>query len=309
MDRAEKRRLDREHKKNQQWFDSLPLDKKIFVGNFIESQTIQNDNLVAAIMDKCIMGSMDDNLDVDDSVIKKIIKESNDYILDYKLYLDKEGYEEGFNMIENLELREKVKAKIRQYMNGKMDKAKGLRLLRNEFNLPNAELSDLWMECKPGGKKMVKSMDKKKEEFLEEVALTNENILNKEIVVNGSKDVKEEVEVILADGIHVVNGVYKVSVNNSTRKSKLKIVNTFTEVDGEYGSYVKSPRGVAIGDRLYENVSSVDDEEWDVRKKYEAEMSSIEKQISELNDKLEKIREEGKKKLEGFTELREVFNL
>jgi hypothetical protein len=303
MDRVERRRLERdlqkEDKRNKLWYDKLPVERKMYIERCIEARTIQNDNLVASIMDKCFVGAMDDNLDVDVEEVKQIINESNEYIADYKLYLDKEGYERGFDMIENVELREQVKAKIRGYMSGGMDKARGLRLLKSEFKLPNAELSDLWMECKPGGAvKNMKKSKSKQEKFLEEVAIENEKILNKDISENIDKGINQ-----------VVDENVEEAVVDCVKRSKLKVMRTTVEVAGEFGIYLKGPDGVSKGDKHYNDLGVVEDEENAVRGEYEASMGSIEAEIAALNAKLNEIREEGMKKLESYTELREVFSI
>jgi hypothetical protein len=304
MDRVERRRLERdlqkEDKRNKLWYDKLPIDRKMYIERCIEARTIHNDNLVAAIMDRCFVGAMDDNLDISSEDIKKIINESNEYIADYKLYLDKEGYEGGFNMIENLELREQVMVKIRGYMSGEIDKARGLRLLKKEFKLPNAELSDLWIECKPGG--AVKNMKKdksKQEKFLEEVAIENEKILNKDI----SKDFDKGIDQVISEKVE------EETVVDCVKRTKLKVVKTTVELVGEYGTYLKGSDGVRIGDKHYSDLGVVEEEEKSLRGSYEASMRSIEEQIAGLNAKLDLIRIEGMAKLESYTELREVFSI
>ena len=158
MERTEKRRLERERQKldkhnlnensvNIQWYKQLPVSKKIFIGKFVEHESIKNDNMIASIMDKCILSSMDDNTDLNIVLMQKIIKEYNDYILDYKQFLDKYG-DGGFNMIEDKHIRENVKIKMMASIKNGTTKVKCMAALKKEFNMPAAELSDMWVKCK-----------------------------------------------------------------------------------------------------------------------------------------------------------------
>lgn len=166
MNRAEKRRLTRcknyemdskIYENNKMWFENLPIDKKVFIEDYIERILNIGNELFIDIYDKCIASSIDDNLAIDVTYIRKIIEESNTYIFDYKNYIEKEG-NGGINMIENEELKNNIKNKIIEYRDNKIEKAKGLKMLRNEFNIPFAELSDLWIECK-SKKKGCKNMN------------------------------------------------------------------------------------------------------------------------------------------------------
>ena len=124
MDRAEKRRREREEQKlkdqwkakdrvNMEWYKSIKVSRRIFIGKLIEREAINNDNTVAMIMDKFILASMDDNTDLSIILMKKIIKEYNDYILEYKEYLDKYG-NGGMDMIESTITRDEIKLKMRR---------------------------------------------------------------------------------------------------------------------------------------------------------------------------------------------------
>lgn len=266
MDRAEKRRLDRSNTKNQKWFENLPLDKKIFIGNLIEKETSINDNILTDIMDRCFKSAIDDNIEINNEELNKIIKESNDYIAEYKEYLDKEGYMEGFNMIENVELRDQVTTKIKEYMSKNIDKAKSLRLLKKEFNLPNAELSDLWLSCK---NETVNKYDKAM------------GVEPKEIVVDS--EIK--------------------------KKSKLKVISTVKEVEGEYGTYFKSATGVSIDNKQYKDVAEVNAENDILTNEYLDIVKSINKQIKHLNAELRICNETHELKCKKYDELRDVFDL
>jgi hypothetical protein len=247
----------------------LPFDKKLYVENFIESRAIENDNLIIAILDKCIAAAIDDFIDIDISEVKEIISHGDEYIADYKYFLDKEG-EEGFNMVENEELRKKVESKVKQYLAGKMDKAKGLNLLKKEFNLPNAELSDIWAACKPVASKKTRN-----------ISSENAEIKPKEIT----------------------------AVGPTKEKTKLKVVKVIEEVQGEYGTYIKSPDGVTIDGVCYIGKNKVKEEKDIILKEYENKMNIVKKKMEELDIELKKIREQGTKEIEKYVELENVFDL
>lgn len=158
MNRAEKRRIQRSgqkveqnltnsYEKNKIWFDKLPSDKRIFIENYVEHMLNVGNELFMDIFNKCVISSLDDNLDINISESKKIIDTSSRYVVDYKKYIENKG-NEGLNMIENIQLRNEIKNRIQEYRANKVDRASGLKKLRNEFDIPFAELSDLWIECK-----------------------------------------------------------------------------------------------------------------------------------------------------------------
>ena len=158
MERAEKRKLERERQKlnkhnkkedavNIDWYRSLPVSRKIFLGKLYEAKIIENDNVVAMIMDKCILAAMDDNTDLSIILMKKIIKEYNDYILEYKEYLDKYG-NGGMDMIESTITRDEIKLKMKKMITNGVEKVKGMAELKKLYNLPAAELSETWIDCK-----------------------------------------------------------------------------------------------------------------------------------------------------------------
>lgn len=299
INRNQKRTLDRKNKKNistiekqtqkenkailegKQWYKNLPLSRKMFIGWFIEQKTIQNDNIVAATMDKCFMSALDDNTDLDILTMKKIIAECNTYLEDYKNYLEKEG-NEGFNMIENEELRNKVKTKTKEIMAENKDKAKGLKKLRSEFNLPQAELSDMWAECKTEG-------------------VSNPHTPKKVKEVAADKEEKK---------IEVVNTKVKnVDSAKMEQKPALKIVNTIQEIQGTYNTYIKSSTGVRIGDKYYNDKSIVEEERQAIERRMEAKREDLRKQIEKLSKELGDITVNQRLEFAKYEELEAVFDM
>lgn len=279
MGRIEKRKLEREIKKNDKrnttnninkiWYDKLPLDKKIYIENFIKNRAIENDSLIISILDKCTAAAIDDFIDINLVDIKNIISHSDNYIADYKYFLDIEG-EEGFNMIENEELRKNVEDKIKLHLANGIDKAKGLNLLKKEFNLPNAELSDMWAACKPVAPKKTRN-----------TPIENIDVKSKEIE----------------------------TVGPAKEKSKLRVIKVIEEVQGEYGTYIKSQDGVTINGICYIGKDKVKEEKDIILKEYENKMNIVKKKMEELDIELKKIREQGTKEIEKYVELENVFDL
>jgi hypothetical protein len=253
MERAEKRRLERERHKyekqnikediaNKQWYSSLPMNRKIFIGKFVERRTIENDNLVAAIMDKCILGSLDDNTSIDIRLMKKVLDDCNGYILDYKEYLDKNG-EGGFDMIENDKLRNEVIKRIDECIENGITKIKCMAALKKEFNLPGAELSEMWVECE-------KSMSK----------LIDEGLPSPEIITTGP--------------------------NNSIRDS-LKVIDHLKIIKGEFGYYHVSNDGVRFSNdiKLVNDDVAFKNKQRVIEEHYHA-VNDINKDIMILEEKL-----------------------
>jgi hypothetical protein len=221
---------------------------------------------------------LDDILDVSISDIKNVIIKTKEYMVNYGEYLEKEK-DGGIKMIENEQLRGLIKSKIRAFIKGKMDKARGLKMLKHEFNLPNAELSDLWLECK--NEICVKSTDK----------------------IPGNEDIKYSIseEEKTTD--------QKVEPLKTEKKISLKVIRVTTEVQGEYGTYVKNNDGVKIGDNLYSDLDAVKKEKIMMMNEFNTKMDNIKDRIRVLNDELKSIQDLGMKEIEKFTEIESVFGI
>jgi hypothetical protein len=317
MDRAEKRRLDRNNTKNQKWFENLPLDKKIFIGSLIEKESSMNDNILTEIMDRCFKSAIDDNIYMNYNDLNKIVKESNEYILDYKIYLDKKGYEEGFDMIENAELREKVKNRIKKFISEKKDKAKGISIIKKEFDLPNAEISDLWIICRAeinNDQRAVKSLEKinnkniKSKEIIEEDIMIGDDMPGKIVIEYKEPNVMtiNDSEIGNSDSGLTVKTIPEKTQN---KKSKLKVISEYKEIKGEYGKYIKDLDGVKIGDKCYSDVSIINAENDALTNVYLDKVKEINRQIAYLNNDLKKCNDLYEVGCKKFDELREVFEL
>lgn len=308
MDRTEKRKLERERQKlnkhnlkedavNLQWYRQLPMSRKIFLGKLYEAKIIENDNVVAMIMDKCILAAMDDNTDLSIILMKKIIKEYNDYILEYKEYLDKYG-NGGMDMIENVKLREEVKGKMKVMIHGKVEKVKGMAVLKKEYNLPAAELSELWIDCKVELDQEKKL--NKKEDHTDQLKWKNPS--NAKIIASVKSAEFTE------DGA-------KITVEKPA--TKLEIVDEVKVIKGQFGYYHKSKDGIRFSndeklindDIIYENKKRVEEGFNKTTNIYLDETKALNKRIAELNENLKILNESYKTTANKFDELEQVFDL
>jgi hypothetical protein len=286
MNRAEKRRMDR----TEIWFNSLSEDKKKIITDTINDKINSNNNMMTAISDICTVGALDDVLDINLSNIRKVMEKTKSYLIDYGEYLEREE-NGGIDMIENQEIRSKVKDRIRTYMKGKMDKARGLKLLKKEFNLPNAELSDLWLECK--NVSCDRNMDKVPEN-------TNDRPTDEDVVKFGN-------DVL---GINIATKESEnVEITQIEKKNSLKVIRVTTEVEGEYGTYIKTVDGVKINDRLYSDIDMVKKEKIKLAAEYNTKIDSVMEKIRALNAEMKEIQDIGMKEIERFTEIESVFGL
>jgi len=286
MGREEKRKMDR----LEQWFNSLAEDKKQMIYGIINDKINSNNNMMNVISDMCMIGALDDVLEVTIHDIKNVITKTKEYMVDYGEFLENEK-NGGIKMIDNEELRKEIKGKIIKLMNTKVAKAKGLKLLKNEFNLPFAELSDLWLECK--------NMEYRKEtdRVPENVGPIVVNpIINKEVVVEEKK-------------MENINEKEAGKTVGPEKKISLKVIRVTTEVEGEYGTYIKNADGVKIGDRLYSDKDMVMKEKVKLAAEYNTKIDGVKAKIEALKTSLKEIQEIGMKEIEKFTEIESVFDI
>jgi hypothetical protein len=268
MDRKEKQEI-KYIQDNENWYKSLPINRREFIRKLLITKIVNNDEITAAIIDTCLLAAIDDVADLSVVKCKEIMSKSNEYMAEYKEFLES-NKKEGFEMVNEKALNDKVKSRIKELRMVGTDKAKALRQLRKEFNLPNAELSNIWIEVKEdelkGGK-------------------------NKVVAKDIDEGVKEEVVV------------------DKENKSKLKVINVVSEIQGEYGTYLKSDRGVEIGEKMYKDKTVVERIRKAAAAEYGHNMEVIKAQIEELNIQLKDIENNGIKDLEMYAELEAVFDL
>ena len=316
MERAEKRKLERERQKlnkhnlkedavNLQWYRQLPVSRKIFLGKLYEAKIIENDNVVAMIMDKCILAAMDDNTDLSIILMKKIIKEYNDYILEYKEYLDKYG-NGGMDMIENVKIREEVKGKMKVMITDGLEKVKGMAKLKKEYNLPAAELSELWIDCKAelNQEKKLKNVEKNIET---EKAL--DKYINEKLEFKDQSDTK--IGTVTAS--YDTDKGFKIEVE----PVGLQVVDEVKVVKGKFGYYHKSKDGIRFSndeklindDVAYKNKDEVKNKRNELINEYLDRVKVLNKQLEEINRQLEYANKANETMNHHFDEIEQVFDL
>lgn len=298
MDRSEKRRIDRTDKKedkhnlgNEQWLSNLPLNRQSYIKSLIEEKIMIDNNLVASIFDKCVMCSLYDNSDLTEPEIETIIHYSNEYMSYYKEYLELE-MNGGNVMNENKELITNVKIKMNQYIAGKMEKAKALKLLKKEFNISNASLSDLWASCK------VEKVDNVKDKRAEKIDL---EIRASDIVSDGLITVIEPKTIGSGFKIKPGTELGTMELKQAKTDSKLKVLNVITEIQGEYGTYIKSNKGVLVNDKEYLTMKEIEKEATCNSTNMTIEIYELKKQLDVLENELKNVNSK-------YKELKEVFN-
>ena len=325
MDRAEKRRLERERQKlnginmkedqnNKLWYSQLPVNRKIFIGKFVERRTIENDNLVAAIMDKCMISSMDDNTSIDIRLMKKVIDDCNGYILNYKEFLDKYG-DGGFDMIENDKIRDKVIEKMKKEIEGGITKVKCMAWLKKEYKLPAAELSDMWVQCKIeldqnkyDGMIMGNTLDKAREHMLEYVSKGESKLSCVGMIKNEFKFSLKEIEDLYDQCIKQAESVVTGPIDSI--RDGLKVIDQVKVIEGKYGCYYISREGLRFSNDIKlvnEDIAYKTKEE--VLKIKTNEMEIYNARINKINDELRILNEERELFMNKFNELEAVFDM
>ena len=166
-------------------------------------------------------------------------------------------------------------------------------MLRNEFNLPFAELSDLWIECK--------EVSNTKKVKVPKEMVAEESIKPKEIEkrVSGS-EIKESTHIKVDPKSHITEPI--------TKKS-LRIINVTTEIEGEYGTYIKNKDGITIDGKLYSDKYMVKKTQQIASSAHNVKMNCIKERIKALEKELEKIRILEHNERDKFEEIESVFNL
>jgi citrate lyase gamma subunit len=254
----------------------------------------------------------------------KVLMIQQGYVKDYEEYINNGGL---IDMVNNEEKMNEVRLKTKQYINGKMDKAKAIRLLKKEFNLPTAVLSDLWMECKITKKGEMKAMAG----TLEHKETKFEVVSMEEV-----KDIKKQIDSLKFDKKPKPNKVKGIITNVSSKSevastlinveddkdlssippitievSNLEIINRTIEVRGKYSTYVKDDKGVALvpdGVR-YEKKEDVLELRSKFMSDYSDEVEAINKQMASLNMRLNDLNVIHEKEMSKCNEIEAVFDL
>lgn len=325
MDRAEKRRIEREQYKlektnlkddesNRVWYSQLSVNRKIFISKFIERRTIENDNLVAAIMDKCILGSIDDNTSIDSKLMKKVVNDCDGYILDYKEYLDKNG-EGGFDMIEDKKLRDEVKNIMISNINDGISKVKCMAWCKKEFKLPAAELSDMWVKCKGEiTSEMCKAIENITSPEIDINLLAKEHML--EYISKGETKeacigmIKNEFKFEISEILDLWSKCMKQPEPINSIKNNLKVISEVKVIKGQFGYYHKSSDGLRFSNdiKLVNNDIIYSSKDEVVNKRID-EMEVYNTRINKINEDLKRLNDEREYKMNTYSELEQVFDM
>lgn len=309
MSRAERRALDRQNKheekfidRNVIWYENLSPEKKQFISNVVLAKIANNDKITASIMDTCLISAIDDVVGLSGVNERKIIKISSEYMEEYKKYFDRK---EGFEMINKEEL-DVIKKRVGSYITNGMSKAAGIKALKKEFDIPNAVLSDCWVEVKTA-----------EEESKKDTLTCNHNSGSVPIVVlDGPGSVIEctaRPELTINE-----NGIASdTDCDSVSLKNNLEVVEEIKVIKGKYGYYHKSSDGIRFSsDRelLNHDIAYKDKEELMTTRdklinEYLDEVKLINKQIEELNNKLALTNKSYETMNNHFDEMEQVFNM
>ena len=298
MNRSERRRLKREddiYEANTKWYNGLPVDKKIFIEQNNQLRINDSSNLFAGVICKCILSSIDDMFDMSVYDIEQLLKDSDIYTEDYKNYLEKEG-DEGYMIIKNEEFINKVKIKTRKYINGKMEKSKGLKLLKNEFNIPYAELSDIWLECKSEKFPEYESCHEVTKKKVSVDVVENKEIekpkervpVKKHKVAKITAKERVPVEKIKSKEIEEKKPIEKY---DTIQNYDLQVIKTLKKIKGKYGTYLRSEDGVEMKEKLYPNAKMVEKEKFQILEKNITKIKSTKDKMEKLKNTLQDLKD------------------
>lgn len=302
MNRNLERAKQQEVNKNKKWYYGLPPSKKAFIGWMIEQGVIKNDNITSSILDDCFIAAMVEKLELKES--KELIKTANKYIEEIKNILEscKGDYLE---MLKDERLREEIREKALKLLKDGQVMSRGVNdVLKKEY--PKASVRDLsiiWAEAKEDLKEEMKpkSTDAEKEKFLNKIGREQQEILNKEVAAD-----KENVNVDIPKLIK--SSDVAIELNKSGFQFKnLQVLNV--TLKGKFGVYEKGTEGVKIGDKIYKDITEVEEAKNNSKELTEKAKEAIKKQIEELNKELNNISTDWNEKLEKYAEIESVFSL
>lgn len=287
ISRREKRNLEREVKKKQEVVDKMtPLQLEIMNDITITRATEMVEDLRYKL-DACITAAVLLETDLKLLDIHKIFKLSADLIeeLEIKLEkLEKLGGNEEMASKKQLEIQEKVREKATELIQKGASKKEAIEILMSQFpTLAKSMLVNAYAKVK----ETIEPVEFENEEEKEAVEEILEIIEGKEEVKEDVKVVKEEM-VVRAD-VHKVDLPLPVipmpDVNSPKEEvvefpSKLKIVKSHIELDGEFGHYSVVDGEVSVGELIFKNLD-------ELAAYRAAEIEIFEKKMKELREVFE----------------------
>ena len=293
MNRAQRRRVERETKEQivsnksmMEWFSNWTPQQKEFHKNMVSAMLDEVNEITEKVLDSCYIASMIQTLDLDLEQCEEVAKQANIYMIEVKKIIDekKEGY---FNMIKDEKLRQEIKeeAKIIIKENTKINNLRIIDALKENYKLSSKDLQIIIKEAR-------KELEAEKMEELESL-ITEESkieVVKATVKEFQGAEMKEEITVDTT-GVKTLNGL------------KIKSI----EIEGKYGTYVKGSEGVKTGDKVYKDITEVEEEKEAIQRRIEAKNEDIKKQIEKLSAELRNIRLDTPKQLSKYEEIKAVF--
>lgn len=268
MSRQLDRQQERQRKKLESWIKSLPKDKLQVINTMINNTVDKKVWSLNQAMETSIAAALFDLHDFSIKEVEEILKVANSYIEDSQEFLMKYGEDW---IVELKKIEPKIKKRIKELLDKKVVKSKGIATLKKEFkDIPAKDLGNLWIEVK--------------EEYGIKVDTTS--LINKTKVDKLKTDLKAIEEDKKVSKVNTPKDEPKNTtecvavVKNDTKaesKPTLKIVSKEIKIEGEFGKYLINDEGVKIGEEKFSSLIDVEAYE-------KAEIEKFARQMCELKE-------------------------
>lgn len=301
-------------KRLKAWVKTWNFEQKKLFEKMVTNEVNKIEDLTEQVLNECFgvaIHEMLEELTVEE--INKILITANMYMEDYKKVIE-ESKGDYINMMKELE--PVIKKEIKTMVKSGKDKLEGIKELRIKHKVPQNELVKMWLDVKeniskpnshtPKKYKKEVTADKEEKKVTDELEETKEQAdkeLKETIKKHSPKEEKEICEKFSENMKKVFPSI------KSEVKPQLIVLNTIQQIQGANGIYVRSVEGVKLGNKVYKDKSIVEEEKTATEGEYNSKISTIEEEIEKWNNKLKEVKEQGKKELEKYAELEEVFNL
>lgn len=274
------------HMNYEEWFESLPFDKQMFVAQHVKKKIDKIHEDTTEIIDSCYIGAMIEEFDMDLDDCIKIAERANINMKITEQILNKEGecyYMRVNNEESRKEIRDVAKAMLKE--NPKQSTSNMSEQLMKDYTLPKKDLNILVAEAR-------KEIKKEKD-------------IQEEVKVEVFKD-GEKVDLEYDWGTKVVNGEGKlVPFEKPKEESKLKIKSI--ELEGKFGTYFKGMEGVKIGNTLYKDITDLKHAKEVLESNSKAREMQILEELDNLNKELWSLQAKREEELEKYAEIEAAF--
>ena len=318
INRNELREQEREETKMQKWFNSFTPSQARFHKELVRKIVQDSQEKTEMIIDSCYIGAILQHTEMELSECIKIAKSANENMEETSQYLNKER--EYYTMIEDVKLRDKIRAAAKKLQREGIKIAPGIKELRKTYDFPQKDIHIIWAE----GREEIK------EELIKKIGKNNERILNKseETEEQADKELKEAIKKHLPkeeipyvvtekeiEETQKLNFEQSIAITDERGfelednkvPTNLKIIEQ--TIKGEYGTYIKSLEGVKVGERVYNDIKDVADSKRITEINFKAKEDRIKKEIEELNKEIYNLNIDKKQELEKYAEIEQVFNI